>query len=319
VTSNSEGIRVDVSLTQPVQRYFSGIFDSSELNVDATATALVESAGEACLLALDPDGDGVQLGGNTDMTMNNCLVASNSEASDGLSVSGSAELTAACAAVVGGASVNESAVSFSECSETREGMSPVTDPYVGVPIPSGGDFASCATVTTSGKGKNKTADPLSTGRYCGGLSFSGTMQIEDGATIVIDGGQLRNQGPATLIGDDVTIILKNNATVRLTSQANLDLEAKSTGDHAGLIFIGDAATQSTNHRFAGGSGSSLTGAVYLPTDEVELRGGANMSTGCLHFIAAEIDARGNSAMSNSCADAGTKPLVVSGGVRMVKS
>lgn len=324
VTDDTAGLRVDVTINQPVRRYFSQLFDDSDLEVQTTSAAIVESAGEACLVALDPNGDGVQLGGNTDMTMNNCLVASNSKKTNGFEVSGSSTLTSACAGVVGGSNVNESAVSFSDCRKLREGIAPVVDPYAGVPIPStiSGPFANCVNTggngNGNGKGKNSSG-PLTSGRYCGGFTFSGTQQIEDGAIIVVDGGDIRNQGPAMLQGTNVTIILKNDARVFLTSQSDMDLTAKSTGDYAGLIFIGDAATQSADHRFAGGSASQLTGAVYLPTDNVELRGGANMATGCLHFIAGEIDARGNSDMSNNCDKVGTKPLVVLGGIRMVKS
>lgn len=325
VTDDTSGVRVDVQIRQPVKRYFSRLFDNSALEVQSEAAAVVESAGEACLVALDPNGDGVQLGGNTDMTMNNCLVASNSEETNGFEVGGSATLTSACAGVVGGSNVNESAVTFSECRKLREGIAPVVDPYVGVPIPStiSGAFGNCVSSggngNGNGKGKNSGSTALTSGRYCGGFTFSGTQQIEDGAVIVIDGGEIRNQGQATLVGNNVTIIFKNDARIFLTSQSELDLTAKTTGDYAGLIFVGDAATQSATHRFAGGSDGQLTGAVYLPTDKIELRGGANVETGCLHFIGAEIDARGNSDMSNNCATAGTKPLVVLGGIRMVKS
>lgn len=320
VSDGDEGLRVDVSITQPVKRYFSRLFSDSDLDVSANSSAIVESAGEACLVALDPNGDGVQFGGNTDVTLNKCLVASNSEKSNGFEVSGSATLAAACGGVVGGKNVNDSAITFSDCNKVREGISPVIDPYADIPMPAIGTglLSSCVS-TGSGKGKNSGSTPLASGLYCGGLTFSGTQQIEDGATIVIQGGRLKNQGQATLIGNNVTIILMNDAQVFLTSQATLNLSAKTTGDYAGLIFAGDKVTQSTNHRFAGGSDSRLTGAVYLPTDEIELRGGANMEVGCLHFIAAEIDARGNSDMSNSCDGVGTKPLVVTGGIRMVKS
>lgn len=318
-----EGLRVDVSITHPAKRYFSRIFDDSDLKLTSTSSAIVESAGEACLVALDPNGDGVKFGGNTDITLNKCLVASNSEKSNGFEVNGSATLAAACGGVVGGTNVNESAVTFSDCNKVREGISPVIDPYENIPMPTAGTgwLSSCvgSFLSSKGKGKKSGSAPLASGLYCGGLTFSGTQEIEDGATIVILGGRLKNQGQAKLVGKNVTIILMGDAQVFLTSQATLDLSAKTSGDYAGLIFAGDKRTQSTNHRFAGGSDSRLTGAVYLPTDEVELRGGANMEVGCLHFIAAEIDARGNSDMSNTCDGVGTKPLVVTGGIRMVKS
>lgn len=320
-SESSDGIRVDVEISHETQRYFSSIFSQEKLKMEVTASAIVESSGEACLLALDASGNGVVLGGNTDMRMNNCLVASNATSNASLSVSGSADLSATCAGVVGEADIQkDDAVIFDKCNEVREGIKPVIDPYAAVPLPDldSDDFEDC--VDTGGKGKKGGfIASLKTGRYCGGLTFSSIRNIEHGATLVIDGGTFKNQGPATLIGNDVTIILINDARISLTSQATMLLSAKSTGDYAGLLFMGDAATQSESHRFNGGSLTRLTGAVYLPTDSVELRGGANMTTGCLHFIAGEIDARGNSRMSNNCDGVGTKPLVVTGGVRMVKS
>lgn len=319
-TEDASGIKINVDITRESKRYFSSLFHSGPVKQTLKATSVVESAGEACLLALDPNGDGVDLGGNTGMTMNNCLVASNATSDSSLSVTGSATLTTACAGVVGGADIQKkNAVTFSDCTQTREGIAPVTDPYadLGIPDLDDDDFEDC--VSAGGNGKKKSLLPLGTGRYCGGLTFSGVQMIEDGATLVIDGGTFKNQGPASLLGNNVTIILINDATISMTSQATFDLTAKSTGDYAGLIFMGDAATQSTSHKFNGGSMSRLRGAVYLPSDELELRGGANMNTGCSHFIAAEIDALGNSRMSNNCDGVGTKPLVVTGGVRMVKS
>ncbi len=329
-TSTSAGIKVDVTIEKPVRRYFSSIFDSVDVKlVKSAASALVESAGEACLLALDPDGDGVQFGGNTDVSLNNCFVMSNAEKNNSLGVTGSAGLAAACAATVGTANLQKShAVKFSDCHEARERAKPTIDPYAGFAIPSltSGTFGSCASlpVVSKGKGKGKksssTTSPLvQSGRYCGGIKFSGVMVAEDGATLIIDGGDFSNQGPATFMGENITIILINDASIQLTSQATLNLKAKTTGEYAGMIFAGDANSQDTDHKFNGGSDSTLQGAIYLPGDKLELRGGANVTVGCLHLIAGEIDARGNSRFSNNCGSAGTKPLLVSGGIRLTAS
>ncbi len=326
--STPEGIKVDVSITRPINRYFSALFQGGDANiVKSGASALVESAGEACLLALDPNGEGVQFDGNTDVTLNNCFVMSNADKTGGLSVTGSAELASACAATVGTANVQkENAVTFTDCQEVRERAKPTIDPYAGFTIPSltSGTYASCASLPVVSKGKGKkatsavTSPYIQSGRYCGGLRFSGVMVIEDGATLIIDGGDFENQGPSTIMGDNVTIILMNDARIQLTSQATVDLSAKTNGDYAGMIFAGDADTQDVKHNFNGGSDSKLQGAIYLPTDSLELRGGANVTVGCLHIIAGDIDARGNSRFANNCTSAGTKPLLVSGGIRLTE-
>lgn len=326
-----EGVRVDVRVQLTAPRYFSYLYsDEDVITVGGASSALVESAGEACLVALDPDGEGVDFGGNTDVRLNGCLVMSNStEASGALTVNGSARLASACAASVGGANIPQGHATFTDCKKERTGAKPVIDPYAGLTLPdlTSAPYNSCSSLpSASGGGKSKgkksapsVAPKIQSGRYCGGLRFSGVMEIEDGATLIIDGGDFENQGPAYIGGDNVTIILMNDARIQLTSQATVDLASKSSGEYAGLIFIGDAATQDVTHRWNGGSLNRLLGAFYLPTDGLELRGGANATAGCLHMIAAEIDARGNSRFSNDCAGVGTRPLVVSGGVRLVDS
>ena len=326
VSETNAGLRADVDITRTLPRYLSYMFNSdSTVKVDVDAAAVVESGGEACLVALDPDGDGVDLGGNTSMSLNGCLVASNAtDPTRSISVTGAASLAADCAASVGGTYVQkDGAAPFSRCSKARTGIKPVVDPYADVVAPdlTKAPFDSCVGGGGGGKGKKGggALAALTSGRYCGGLNFSGVVNIADGATIVLDGGQLKNTGPSSLIGNNVTIILMNDAEIKLTSKATLDLKSKTTGDYAGLIFFGDSATQDdVEHEFNGGSLSSLRGAVYLPTDRLDLRGGANMSVGCLHFIAAEIDARGNSRMANSCDNSGTRPVKVAGGVRMAE-
>ena len=321
------GVRVDVDVELKAPRYFSYLYSKEDIvTVASSSSALVETAGEACLVALDPNGDGVDFGGNTDIRLNGCLVMSNSvDPDDALVVDGSAFLQADCAASVGGAKIGATNSAF-QCAQQREGAKPVKDPYENVELPdlTEAPYVGWSSLPSASKGKGKKGGSvlpgkIQSGRY-NGLRFSGVMEIEDGATLIIDGGDFENQGPASIGGDNVTIILINDARIRLTSQATVDLAAKSSGEYAGLIFIGDRDSQTgVTHRWNGGSLSRLSGAFYLPTDTLELRGGANATAGCLHMIAGDIDARGNSRFSNDCAGVGTRPLVVSGGVRLVEN
>lgn len=317
----SLGTKVDVEVKIELKRLFSKMFDSSDLSTAGKSSAIVEAAGEACLVALDPNG-GVVLSGNSSVDIDGCLLASNGTGSKSLEITGSGTLVADCAAVVGDADVKDGSATFSKCLESRTGAQPVFDPYAGVPIPTDttSGFENCVSTSNSkGKGKNKNNAPLTTGRYCSDVVFSGDVEIEDGAILLLDGVSFENHSHGSITGNNVTIILTNNSVVDLGSQATMNLSAKTTGDYAGLIFVGDAATQDTTHKWNGGADSNLQGAVYLPTDEVEVRGGVETSsTGCLHFIAGSIDMRGNSGLKNNCESAGTKPLVVTGGVRLVE-
>jgi len=81
-----QALRVEVTVDMASKRYFSAMLGSSDdVDISAQSAALVEASGEACLLALDANGNGVELGGNTDVSLSGCLVMSNATTPGGAS------------------------------------------------------------------------------------------------------------------------------------------------------------------------------------------------------------------------------------------
>ncbi|TIO39038.1 MAG: pilus assembly protein, partial [Mesorhizobium sp.] len=62
-----------------------------------SASVEVKPGAQACVLALDPHvGSAVNLQGSTNVAMNGCVIAANSDAADAIDRGGSALLSAAC-------------------------------------------------------------------------------------------------------------------------------------------------------------------------------------------------------------------------------
>ena len=88
----------------------------------------------------------------------------------------------------------------------------------------------------------------------------------------------------------------------------MSLTAKNSGEYAGLVFVGDRTAGIENHRFRGGAGTSLQGAVYLPTGHIDMAGGTGVTNGCTHLIAYEFDFIGNSGAANNCDSVGVRAI-----------
>src|SRR6185312_12219401 len=70
-----------------------------------STTVQIKPGTQACVLALDPHADSaVSLQGSTNVAMNGCVIASNSDVGDAVTRGGSAVVSAACVSTVGGTS-----------------------------------------------------------------------------------------------------------------------------------------------------------------------------------------------------------------------
>ena len=310
---------VEAEINEEIPRFFSRIFIATPtvvLGADSRATMLADGS-EACVLALDEQGAGVTVSGDASVGLSGCVVYSNTMQEPGIQVSGSSYLSADCAYAV--SSVDAApARAVLRCDEPIHGVRPILNPYPTAVAPNLAQhpFSHCDSLPRIKKDGSRPS--IASGRYCNGFSFSGDWEIEDNATIVVDGGDFTETGAGSLTGRGVTIILVNGARMKLNGQASLDLTAKNYGPYSGLLFFSDHGASSIQHTFNGGSNARLQGAIYLPTDRLRVNGGADAQGGCLHLIADEIDFGGNSALSNNCATAGTVPLVGPGGVRLME-
>lgn len=296
---------VEVIVSRPQQRLLTALFGSDPVNITARAVALGNS-GTGCVLALDRTANpAVTIKGSTNLNLINCNLYDDSSATTALNVSGTATVSAAQVGVVGSVSGSSS---ITAPNGILTGIEPVKDPYanVSVPPPSGCDY------NNKSYKNNVTISP---GVYCGGI------QVNAGANLTLspgvyymDRGSLSVAGNATITGTGVTIVFtsstgSNWATASISSNANINLTAPSTGPTAGIVLFGDRNIPvGTAFSLTGGGTQNFGGAIYLPTAALSFSGGNGTTTSCTQVIADTITVVGNSNLQVNCSALGGKAI-----------
>lgn len=297
---------VEVILTEKEPRYFTALFVSGTVNVRTRSVAQYNAAGNTCLLALNKSVSGaVTIWGNTTSSFTACNVYSNSISSTGFQVGGSAQTTMPCAFSAGGFSVS-SGLSLTSCSSPTGNAAEAADPFASLPAPP--IPGTCA----HGNGNN-----LSPGRYCNGLNISGNVTLAPGV-YVIDGGTLKTNGNSTVTGAGVTFYLTNGATVSMNGNATATLSAPTSGTYSGVLFYGDRTQANADNKINGTASSSMTGAIYFPSQQVEMLGNFSGTNGCMQVVADTIYFSGNSHFSVNCTNYGMSNIPTPGAVALVE-
>lgn len=303
---------VEVIIRQTHPRHISRLFLDRDVSFEVRAVARFDEPGPACILALDPSGaQSLRFTGSTDVTLAGCDLMSNSINTNALAVTGAGRVITSCANSVGGMNIT-SQLTLVDCLEPRTNLPPALDPLAGLTPPVG---SGCRNIPGGGGSGTRTISP---GRYCNGMQINGDVHFEPGVYIV-DGGAFRLNGGARITGDNVTIYLTNNATVQMNGNADISLSAPETGDYAGVLFWGDRNNApGTTALFNGTASSGLKGALYFPSQEVDIRGNFSGSDGCMRIIAYRIELSGNSTLDIDCSRSGNVSVQVPGFVRLVE-
>lgn len=303
---------VEVIIRQTHPRHFSRLFLDRDVSFQVRAVARFDEPGPACVLALDPAGQqSLLFTGSTDVTLAGCDLMSNSINANALAVTGSGRVITSCANSVGGMNIS-SQLDLMDCLEPRMNMPPALDPLAGLQPPVAGG---CRNLPGGGGGGTRTISP---GRYCNGMQINGNVHLEPGVYI-IDGGAFRLNGGAQVTGEGVTIYLTNNATVQMNGNADIFLSAPQSGDYSGVLFWGDRNNAAdTQAQFNGTASSALKGALYFPSQTLDIRGNFSGSDGCMRLIAHRIEMSGNSTLNIDCSQSGMVAMQAPGFVRLVE-
>lgn len=305
VSGASDSHAVNVTIQRTERRFFSALFSSAPVVIGASATATYSDTANACILALDKSASAaIDFGGNTTATFDGCVVMSNSMASDAAEVNGSASVTAPCLVAVGGVNT-DSGLHLTDCAAAVTGSAPARDPFDDVPEP--WDGGTC---------KNDSGATLHPGRYCGGMNLKKNVTLSPGM-YVISGGQLRINAGAVVQGTGVTFFFTNNASANFNGNAKMVLSAPTTGDYAGILFMGADANSNISNTFNGTADSAMTGALYFPSQDVNYLGNFSGNNGCTRVVARTISWSGSTTVKVDCSDKGMENLVVGGVVRLV--
>lgn len=308
--SNKTPNAVEVLLTQDTPRFFSALFISHPIMMGARAVAIAQTAGQACILALDKTAGGaVQVQGSSRLTLTGCDVMSNSVASDGVNVWGSAKLSADCVESAGGIT-NKSGLTLTACLAGITQAPRVADPFAALPTPSPGPGRSIP------KGSKGTITLLP-GKYGSGMSLSGNVILSPG-TYYVSGGDFSVNATATVSGSGVTIYLASGSQVSMNGNASVNLSAPTSGTYSGMLFFGDRAATGGSNTFNGDATSSFTGDIYFPTQQVSYLGNFSGANGCTQIVADQVQWSGSATVAVNCSAQGMTPIPARQAVTLVE-
>ncbi len=293
---------VEVLITSPAERFFSKVFDDSQIILNARAVARHTQAQDACVLSLNQTAPkAADFAGSSDAQFDGCTVMANSSAPDAINVQGAAKLTANCLIAVGGAQTTMG-VTLTDCKAPLVEAPPVGDPFANVAapsVPTGG--------CKSAPNNPKNSYALAPGRYCGGLDIKGNGTLAAG--IYYLQGDFNIASNATLSGSGVTLYLEGDSKVTMNGTATVDLQAPTSGPYAGVLIFSDRSpTVPVTSKFNGTAASKLTGAIYMPKQAVEYTGNFSGINGCTQIVADTVKWSGNTSISVDCESLGLRSI-----------
>ena len=285
-----------------------GLFMGDDVSIRTRAVAVVPVSGPFCILALDPTGgSALKFGGTSELQLENCGMIVNSSSSSAMNLVGGSVVGATYADITGNYSKSINSTLDLDEGAPNTGVDPLPDPFAHLNIPSG---TGC-TFTNFQTDNNNAAwggapQPLSPGRYCGGLRVRNIAHMAPGNYVIV-GGTFKVVSGAVLTSDPgVTIFLTGSgsdyAQVDISGGSTVNITAPTSGTYRGIAFFQDrnAPGGGSPNAFNGGSTMEIKGAIYIPKQEIQYNGGNTSSGGCTKMVAFTIEFTGNSDVDSDC-------------------
>ena len=265
---------VSVQLDQDVPTVVSKLAGVTKMHVSVTSKAKIVGGGMPyCMIALDPSASGATSVTQATLTATGCQIYADSAATDSLSTSNSATISAGPICSHGGAK-NDGTASLTPAPQTDCPL--LNDPLATRVQPTVGSCTYNNLKITHG------SQTLLPGVYCGGLEISGSANVTlSSGVYAITNGPLTLKANSTIAGTDVTIFLSGSgATLSIANKSNVSLTAPSTGATAGMLIWEDRASPvGQTHKFESRNAPVMLGTVYMPqgTLQIGVQGGGGGS------------------------------------------
>jgi hypothetical protein len=293
----------EIVLTTQRSLPFSSLFLKTAPTVRARAVAAKIIKVDNCVISLATTGVGVRVSGSAKVQLG-CGVAANSTGTQAILLSGSGQLAASSLSAVGQLSLSTGSVPAG--TDLFPNYIPQTDPFGpqgrNLQVPT--EPSECTARNYSNQ--PGTANSLSPGRYCGGLTLRGNTSFAPGVYI-IDGGDMNLGSQSVSTGQGVTFILtgdgSNTASLQVQGGASATFRAPTAAESPtwnGILFFQDGRGNVSNSQINGGGNMDFFGAVYMPKGNINYSGGSATTAQCIVLIANAIDITGDSAMTNNC-------------------
>jgi hypothetical protein len=270
--------------------------DPTSTNILVHSRISSNNGDTACVYALNRTAPrAFEAAGSTAVSMDGCIIASNSSATDAIYVGGDASLEADCLQSSGGIVATSGLIT--DCEHNRLNAWRLPDPWGNLkePVPP---------ILYPNPGKNDLN--LRPGRYRN-LDLNGDKTLEPGLYYVE--GSLSVKG--TVTGTGVTIFMADGG-ITVNGNGSLSLSAPQTGDYAGMLIM-SARTNTASHLFNGNGATDLDGVLYFPYGALTYNGNNGSNSTCMRIVADTIKMSGNSNIKSDCsAELGGREARVAG-------
>lgn len=298
---------VKVTMSTSRRLAFSSMFMTATPTITASATAAMVQNGKYCVISLkNTVATGLTFSGNPTVNLG-CGMKTNAKGSAAVDPNGSPTITASPVAAVG--QINGT-TGFAAGTTFQPFAPPQDDPYASIGLPPTPWPNGCNQQALQG---NQSSVSASNGTFCyKSLTLtSGQTATFTDATIILDGGDLTANGGSTLNCTRCTFILTTSATnnistsigkVSLNGGATINMSPPTTGTYANIVIYKDRRAADCNNcnKINGNSSSTISGSVYIPSQEVQFSGDGGVSSNCVRIVGYTVSFAGNSTISNSC-------------------
>jgi len=320
-TATNQSVQVTLSTQQTLP--FSSLFLKATPTITAVATAAVVQSGQYCVVSLDNNADtGIDFSGNATVNLG-CGLKTNAKGTSAIDCGGSSTITATPVAAVG---YIPQCSNFTGSTTYQSYAPPQADPFASINAPTVPNGCTNSPLKYNGNNTSITLSGGSTNSpatYCysdftvgSGKSFS----THDAIIIINDAKTNGNMGNLDLQGTVdcqrcVFILTSNNSStptpignVTINASAHLTMSPQtcSACTYKNILIYQDrrAAYCSNCNKINGDSTSSISGAIYMPTQEVQFNGSGGMSTDCVQMVGWQVQFSGNATISNTCPSGG---------------
>jgi hypothetical protein len=180
------------------------------------------------------------------------------------------------------------------------------DPYADLPAP-----------PISGCAAKASATSYSPACWTGATFNGGTVNFAPGV-YVINGGSLKINAGANLVGDGVMFYLTGGASLDISGNATLNLKAATSGTYSGVLFFGGRTEAWMDQKVNGTSSSIAQGAFYFPSQKLTFQGNFASNQDCLQIIADQVEYTGSAVFQNNCTGKGVRDLTTVGNIKLVE-
>jgi hypothetical protein len=306
----------EVIIERPATIFLPGLlvddFDTAARAVSGGAAG----SNPPCLLAIDPSMKNAFKVNNGTVNTTGCNIHVNSSDSGALNVAKNGTLDADPIDIVGDY-INKGTMS----STPNVDMGSIADPLAKLATPQAA-ASGCNHTDVSYSSGNHTLSP---GVYCGGISLSGSAQVDmEPGTYIISGDASDSfsvSGQASVAGNGITTYFDGDTSLSFSGQGSIDLSAPTSGSYAGMLFHGDPnAAPNTQYSITGNGSAIFDGIMYFPSGIAKINGNGNTTsnTSISAIMARQLRFGGNGTLNYHFADDAVLPPVLQSKLTLVE-